>query len=334
MAASVRTITATRGEARLRLDRVLQRQLTDVRGATRTKVQAWIRQGAVFVNGRAAARPSARVSLGDAITVHLASDPLPPSMVADPEPLTGVSVLHEDAYLLAVSKPAGMVVHPTYGHATGTLMNGLLWHARQWPAAERPSLVGRLDKHTSGIVLVARTRAVHAALQRALANSVSHKDYLALVYGRVTPPRGRIALRLHRDDLDRRRVVASTLRGQPSLTSYERLARVSAPDVGLALLRCRLSTGRMHQIRVHLAARGWPIVGDPTYGESRWLGVVDDGLKQALRAFPRQALHAWRLRFPHPITGAPVCIEAPIPTEMQALFSLAAIEVPLHNGGA
>lgn len=334
MAASVRTITATRGEARMRLDRVVQRQLTDVRGATRTKVQAWIRQGAVFVNGRALGRPAARVSLGDAITVHLSADALRPAMMAEPEPLTGVPVLYEDAYLLAVSKPAGLVVHPTYGHATGTLMNGLLWQARQWPAAQRPSLVGRLDKLTSGIVLVARTRAVHASLQRALAHSVSHKDYLALVYGRVTPPKGTIELRLHRDDRDRRRVVASTRRGQPSLTSYQRLARASAPDAGLALLRCRLLTGRMHQIRVHLAARGWPIVGDPVYGESRWAAVADDALKQALRALPRQALHAWRLSFPHPVTGAPVRIEAPIPSDMQALLALAAIKVPLHNGAA
>jgi len=313
----------------MRLDRVLQRQLTDLRGATRTKVQAWIRQGAVFVNGRAAGRPAARVSVGDAITVHLSSDAFRPAMVVEPEPLTGVHVLHEDPYLLAVGKPAGMVVHPTYGHASGTLMNGLLWHARQWPSAQRPSLVGRLDKLTSGIVLVARTRAVHASLQRALANSVSHKDYLAVVYGRVAPLRGTIALRLHRDDRDRRRVVASTLRGQPAVTSYERLARALAPDAGLALLRCRLLTGRMHQLRVHLAARGWPIVGDPVYGESRWAAVADGALKQALRAFPRQALHAWRLSFPHPVTGAPVRIEAPVPSDMQALLALASIEVPL-----
>lgn len=329
MAATVRTITATRGEARMRLDRVLQRQLTDVRGATRTKVQAWIRQGAVFVNGRAADRPAARVALGDAITVHLASDALRQAIVAEPEPLTGVPVLYEDAAFLAVDKPAGMVVHPTYGHATGTLMNGLLWHARQWPAPQRPSLVGRLDKQTSGIVLVARTRAVHASLQRALAHSVSHKDYLALVYGRVARSSGTIELRLHRDDRDRRRVVASTRRGQPSVTSYERLAHASASAPGLALLRCRLHTGRMHQIRVHLASRGWPIVGDPTYGEPRWVDVVDQTLKQALRAFPRQALHAWRLSFPHPVTGAPVRIEAPIPPDLQALFSLAALKVPI-----
>lgn len=325
---AVRTLTATRGEARMRLDRVLQRQLTDVRGATRTKVQAWIRLGIVSVNGRATTRPAARVSLGDSITVDLPWAPSRPRMIAEPEPLSATAVLYEDEYVLAVNKPAGMVVHPTYGHATGTLMNGLLWHARQWPAPERPSLVGRLDKLTSGIVLVARTRAVHASLQRAMASAVSHKDYLALVYGHVTPARGAIELRLHRDDRDRRRVVVSTRRGQPSLTQYERLARASMPGAGLALLRCRLLTGRMHQIRVHLAARGWPIVGDSTYGEPRWTAVADDAVKRALRAFPRQALHAWRLRFPHPVTGASVRIEAPVPSDMQALFALAAIEVP------
>lgn len=327
MTALVRTITATRGDARMRLDRVLQRQLADLRGATRTKVQEWIRQGAVSVNGRAAGRPAARVALGDAITVHLPADVLRPATAIVSEPLPGVRVLYEDDHLLAVSKPAGVVVHPTYGHAAGTLMNDLRWRARDWPARQRPSLVGRLDKLTSGIVLVARTQTAHASLQKALANAVSRKEYLALVYGHVTPRRGTIDLRLHRDDRDRRRVVASTRRGQPSTTVYERVARAAAPTAGLALLRCRLGTGRMHQIRVHLAARGWPIVGDPTYGEARWTAVTDDALKLALRAFPRQALHAWRLTFPHPATGVSVCIEAPIPDDLRALFTMAAIQL-------
>jgi 23S rRNA pseudouridine1911/1915/1917 synthase len=142
------------------------------------------------------------------------------------------------------------------------------------------------------------------------------KDYLAVVYGRVTAARGEIDLRLGLDPRDRRRVIASATSGARSLTEFERLGRVPAPRAGLALLRCRLVTGRRHQIRVHLAARGWPIVGDPTYGEPRWSAIQDPLLASALRAFPRQALHAWRLAIAHPITGDALRIEAPLPRDM------------------
>ena len=169
---------------------------------------------------------------------------------------------------------------------------------------------------------------MHASLQRALASSVSEKEYLAVVYGKVSPARGTIDLRLHRDDRDRRRVVASAVRGLASQTAWQRLARVPAPRAGLALMRCRLLTGRMHQIRVHLAARGWPIVGDPVYGEPRWTEVSDPALKRHLEAFPRQALHAWRLAFPHPRTGTAVHVEAPWPADLSVLSRLAGLALP------
>jgi 23S rRNA pseudouridine1911/1915/1917 synthase len=215
------------------------------------------------------------------------------------------------------------VVHPTHRHPGATLLNALLWHARDWPQGHRPSLVGRLDKQTSGLVLVAKTAAVHAALQRALAGRGAVKDYLAVVYGKVPRARGVIDLRLRRDPFDRRRVVASETLGAPSVTEYERLARAAAPRAGLALLRCRLRTGRTHQIRVHLAARGWPIVGDPAYGEPRWADVKDRGLASALQAFPRQALHAWRLSFRHPATGGDIAIEAPVADDISVLAKAA-----------
>ena len=134
--------------------------------------------------------------------------------------------------------------------------------------------------------------------------------------------RGAIDLRLGRDPSDRRRVVASARSGvgAPSLTRFERLARVAAPRAGLSLLRCRLATGRTHQIRVHLAARGWPLVGDPTYGEPRWSQVVDPALAATLRAFGRQALHAWRVAFTHPITRARLTLEAPLPHDIESLL--------------
>ncbi|MGE3509309.1 MAG: RluA family pseudouridine synthase [Vicinamibacterales bacterium] len=324
----LRTIIANRGHAGSRVDRVLADQLADVRQATRTQIQTWIREGTVTVNGRPPRKPSSRVGIGDIIRVDLPADAASARRVMEAEPAPTVRVLYEDEHLLAVDKPPGMVAHPTYRHPTGTLMNGLLWHARRWPPPQRPSLVGRLDRLTSGLVLVARTRALHASLQRALASSASRKEYLAIVYGRVARAHGTIALRLHRDDRDRRRVVASTLRGQLSVTEFERLARSGSPHVGLALLRCRLVTGRMHQIRVHLAARGWPLVGDPIYGEPRWSQVVDPVLARALASFPRQALHAWRMTFPHPVTGADVRLEAPVPDDLSWLMTVGGLTTP------
>jgi 23S rRNA pseudouridine1911/1915/1917 synthase len=234
-----------------------------------------------------------------------------------------LEVLYEDDHLLALDKPAGVVVHPGYRNTEGTVLNRLLWHARAWPVPQRPSIVGRLDKFTSGIVVVAKSPAVHAALQRAMGSSDTEKDYLALVYGRLKKARGQIDLRLWRDPMDRRRVVASAHVGAPSLTRFERIARVPAPRTGLALVRCSLATGRMHQIRVHLSARGWPIVGDRVYGEPRWSQVVDTALATALRAFPRQALHAWRLAVTHPFTRERLFLEAPLPRDFAELLAAA-----------
>jgi 23S rRNA pseudouridine1911/1915/1917 synthase len=242
-----------------------------------------------------------------------------------------LDVLYEDDHLVALDKPAGLVAHPTYWNMKGTLMNALLWYARGWPATQRPSLVGRLDKLTSGIVIVAKTARMHAALQRALTAGRGEKDYLAVVYGRVNVARGTIDLRLGRDRHDRRRIVASAEVGAPSRTHFERLARVAAPRAGLSLLRCRLVTGRTHQIRVHLAARGWPLVGDPTYGKARWPQVVDPALAAALRAFPRQALHAWRVALTHPITGEGLILEARVPRDLDALLMRSGLSTVWHR---
>ena len=312
-----RVVVADRGDAGRRLDLVLRRHLSDVIGATRTRVQAWIESGQVTVNGRSVIRVSARAALGDRVSVVL---PAPRARRAMTAEAVALEILYEDEFLLALDKPPGMVVHPAYKNAAGTVMNALLWHARRWPATMRPSIVGRLDKLTSGVVVVAKTARMHAALQRAMAAPTAEKQYLAVVYGRVPVERGRIDLRLSKDRRDRRRVIASPHVGAPSMTRFERLASVSAPRAGLTLLRCSLGTGRAHQIRVHLAARGWPLVGDSTYGEQRWSRVVDPTLAAALRAFPRQALHAWRVAFTHPVTGMRIAIEAPAPRDLEALL--------------
>jgi 23S rRNA pseudouridine1911/1915/1917 synthase len=321
----IRTLTADRGDAGRRLDLVLRRHLTDVDAATRTRVQAWIESGRVTVNGTPVHRVAARTAFGDVVAITLPEAAQPSTMAAEN---VALDVLYEDEHLLALDKPAGMVVHPTYKHAAGTVMNALLWRAREWPPGQRPSLAGRLDKDTSGIVLVAKTAAVHAALQRTLARTGrpaadrtgSEKVYLAVVHGRVNVARGTIDLRLARDAGDRRRVVASDTVGAPSLTHFERLARTDGPDPGVSMLRCRLMSGRTHQIRVHLAARGWPIVGDPVYGEPRRPQILAPALAATLRAFPRQALHAWRLAFMHPITQRRVAVEAPVPADIERLL--------------
>ena len=321
---AIRTFTTDRGDDGRRIDLVLRRHLAGVDAATRTRVQRWIEDGAVTVNGRRARRTAGRIAVGDIIAIAI-----PPADEATRSPMQAerghLDFLFEDDYLLATNKPAGLVVHPTHAHATGTLMNALLWHARRWPSTHRPSIVGRLDKLTSGIVLVAKTAAMHAALQRTMAASASEKEYLAVVYGRVNVATGGIALRLSRDRADRRKVAASEQTGAESLTRFVRLGHMSAPRVGLTLLRCRLVTGRTHQIRAHLAARGWPLVGDPVYGEPRWARIVDPQLADALRVFPRQALHAWRLALVHPITRSRLELQAPLPQDMQGLLDVSGL---------
>jgi 23S rRNA pseudouridine1911/1915/1917 synthase len=317
----LRTLTTDRGDTGLRIDLVLRRHLTDVGSATRTRVQSWIEGGRVTLNGRLVRRVATRAAPGDVLTVALPPQVSRPPMAAEEMPMR---VLFEDDHLLVVDKPAGIVVHPTHRHLAGTMMNALLWYARAWPPACRPSIVGRLDKLTSGLVVIARTAAIHAALQRAWSSSQTEKDYLALVYGRVRA-RGVIERGLRRDPVDRRRMIASPTLGAPSVTRFERAGRVAAPRVELSLLRCRLVTGRTHQIRVHLASEGWPIVGDPVYGSPRWKEIADPLLAEALRCFPRQALHAWRVAFAHPVTRRRLLIEAPVPGDLAGLIAVSGL---------
>ena len=170
-------------------------------------------------------------------------------------------------------------------------------------------MLGRLDKQTSGLVLVSKRPAIQAALQRTGAALRIHKEYLAVVWGKPTPQRGTIDLALDRDPWDRRRVTVTDRGGQPAVTKYERLASSARDTVeakpGFSIVRCQLVTGRTHQIRVHLATKGWPIVGDATYGRPH--------------PFPRQALHAWRLTFPHPVTRKEITITAPLPADIKEL---------------
>jgi 23S rRNA pseudouridine1911/1915/1917 synthase len=318
--ASSRIIRADRGDDRERLDRVLLRHLADRPDISRARIQGWIGEGLVRVNGAPAAKPAARPSLGDRIEVLLPPPPERREILAQELPL---AVLFEDDHLLALDKPPGVVVHPAPGHREGTLINALLWRARDWEAGQRPGLVNRLDRDTSGVLLVAKRAAIHAALTRSLRSHHGEKDYLALIYG-TTPGHGRIELRILRDPDDPKRRMTSKSEGRESVTLYRRVGEGG----GLTLLGCRLVTGRTHQIRVHLQAQGWPIVGDPLYGEPRWKGIADEGVAAACRGFGRQALHARRLSFLHPATGERVTVVAPVPEDLAALLGAAGIDVP------
>jgi 23S rRNA pseudouridine1911/1915/1917 synthase len=294
-----RTVSIDRGDHGMRVDRVILRHLRDEKGVSRNRIQKWIESGDVLINGAAADRPSWRVQAGDDVRVR------PSGIVKRERPRAeriALDVLYEDEDLLAVNKPPGLVVHPSYKHAAGTLMNGALELARSWPAGSAPALLGRLDKMTSGVVIVTKRPEIHAALQRASTARRIDKDYLAIVLGKP-PLRGTIDLALDRDPWDRRRITVTDRGGQPSITKFERLAAVN----GYSLLRCRLITGRTHQIRVHLSARKWPIVGDAAYGS-----------KEAV-VFSRQALHAWKVTMRQPRTGRELTIEAPLPDDMRAL---------------
>jgi 23S rRNA pseudouridine1911/1915/1917 synthase len=308
-----RTIRADRGDAGERLDRVLVRHLADL-ALPRVEVARWIRGGRVEVNGDGTPKPAMKLVKGDLVRVTLPPPPADaPPLVAQELPL---AVVWEDAHLLALDKPPGLVVHPTWGHRDGTLLNGLLWRARDWDAErERPRLVHRLDKDTSGLLLVTKTRAAHAGLARAFQRRQVRKEYLAVVRGSPSADHGRIALAISRDAADPKRRVAGAADGRPALTSWEVVAEGAGAGERVALLRCRPETGRTHQIRVHLAAIGCPIVGDPLYGPA-------DALH------PRQALHAARLAFAHPVTGAPVALEVPLPVDLRGLLDRLHVAIP------
>ena len=269
--------------------------MTQVSGMSRSRAQRWIADGLVSVNRTPAGRSSMRVAEGTAVEVAV---PLRSRVreraTAEPVPL---DVLYEDGDLMAVNKPPGMVVHPSFRNPSGTLLNGVLWRVRDGKDI-RPGLISRLDKDTSGVVVVALSPGTHARLQRDARASRVTKEYLAIVRGTPRRSAGCIALPLRRDPVDRRRVVADPT-GVPSKTTYS----VVANGDGYSLVRCQLGTGRTHQIRVHLASTGSPVAGDPTYGST-------DSL------IARQALHAWRITFPHPRSGEVLRIEAPLPEDI------------------
>jgi 23S rRNA pseudouridine1911/1915/1917 synthase len=291
-----------------RLDRHVAARL----GAPRNQVQRWIHQGLVEVNG-APARPAAAIAAGDAIACR---PPAPREERIAPE-AAPLALLYEDADLAVIDKPAGLTVHPGAGRATGTLAHRLLARYPEMAGVGgpgRPGIVHRLDHDTTGVLAVARTPAAYARLSRAFAEREVDKRYLAVVYGEPRPPAGRIEGSIGRHPT-RRKEMAVRQGGRPARTAYRTVAAAG----GIALLALGLETGRTHQIRVHLKSVGHPLVGDPVYGEARFRGLPREA-RGPLAAFPRPALHAWRLAFPHPTTGEPVAFEAPVPADLATLW--------------
>jgi len=277
---------------------------------SRTRLKAWVEQGDVLVDGRVL-RPRDRLEGGESVRVE-AELALETPVAAEP---IGLDVVHEDAHLIVINKPAGLVVHPGAGNRDGTLQNALLAHDPRLAVLPRAGIVHRLDKDTSGLLVVARTLEAHAALVRMLEAREVHREYEAICCGVMTGG-GTVDAPIARHPVDR---VKMSVRegGRESVTHYRVLGRFRAHTH----VRVMLETGRTHQIRVHLAHIGYPIVGDPTYG--RRLAIPKGAmpaLEAALRGFRRQALHAARLSFDHPITGRPCAFEAALPADMAGLL--------------
>jgi 23S rRNA pseudouridine1911/1915/1917 synthase len=272
-----------------RLDRFLAVQFPHV---SRSLLQRWIAEGYVLVNGESV-KKRYRPEPGDEVEVQFMATP---EMELTPEPMA-LDILYEDSYLLVVNKPPGLVVHPGAGNPSGTLVHGLLHHCLELPGdAARPGLVHRLDKDTSGALVVAKSASAHMLLTRQFAQRAVEKTYLGLCWG--TPSPTSCEEPLGRDPRHRQRM-AVVPEGKEARTTW----KVLRADEGVSLLEILLHTGRTHQIRVHLSWVGTPLVGDPLYGGHR-----------RSTSLPHQWLHAWRLAFDHPVSGQRLQFQAPLPT--------------------
>ena len=293
-------ITVPAGCAGLRLDAALARLLP---GHSRSRLQAWLKDGLIRLDG-APAEAKQKVHGGECIAV---AAPPEPSLDDIPEDIP-LSIRYEDATLIVIDKPAGLVVHPGNGNASGTLMNALLHHAPALAGVPRAGIVHRLDKETSGLMVVAKTLEAQTDLVRQLQARTVKRHYLALVHGEVRAA-GTVDAPLGRHPVQRTKMAVVRQGGKAARTHYavrERFGRCT-------LVECRLETGRTHQIRVHMASIGHPLVGDPVYGKTKSGDVWLD-------AFPRQALHAFRLALVHPLTGEEMAWESPLPADFAALL--------------
>ena len=294
----------------------LDKALAEASGLSRERVKALIAAGQVTLAGVAATSPSARALPGTPYSIHL-PPPVDPQTCAQDIPL---AVVFEDEHLLVIDKPAGLVVHPAAGNPDETLVNALLHHCRDTLSGiggvARPGIVHRIDKDTSGLLVVAKHDAAHEGLARQFADHSITRAYRAVCHGHPRPAQGTVSGRIGRSDANRKKMAllaAGSSRGKTAVTHYRTLELLDCA----ALLECRLETGRTHQVRVHMASLGHALIGDPLYGRT------SAALRPLLSdlGFHRQALHAAELGFVHPVTGQRVHFASPLPPDMDALIA-------------
>lgn len=319
------SFVAAESDAGERLDRFLADRMPDT---SRARVKSLIKQGHAASAGCTILEPNARVKPG---AVYDITVPPPQSPIPRPEPIP-LDVVYEDDHLIVIDKPAGMVVHPAAGNWSGTLVNALIAHCGNTLSGiggvRRPGIVHRLDKDTSGLMVVAKTDVAHRALAKQFADhgrtGPLRREYLALVWGVPHPPAGTIDAAIGRKSDNRQKMAVVTSGGKPAVTHYEVKETYSGPetrDVASAVT-CRLETGRTHQIRVHMARIGHPLLGDTVYGAGfkTKAKLLPEPAREALSKLGRQALHAHLLGFRHPITGETLCFERPPPQAMSNLL--------------
>ena len=329
------TVTVGADDAGQRLDRVLAAHLPDL---SRSRIQALIRDGAATSGGRTIGDPGARVKPGEAIVLAV-----PPAAPAEPAgEAIPLAIVYEDDHLVVIDKPAGLVVHPAAGHGSGTLVNALISHCGDSLSGiggvRRPGIVHRLDKDTSGLIVVAKTDAAHQGLAAQFASHGAdgrmRRAYVALCWGCPTPRIGRIEADLARSQSNRTRiaVVRTGGFGRHAATRYvvERTFSVGSRETAVSLVRLELETGRTHQIRVHMAHIGHPLLGDAVYGTSHKASanILTDEAKAGLTALGRQALHAAELGFEHPISGRAMHFTSPLPADLAGLLDTLAPPPP------
>ncbi|NMM43139.1 RluA family pseudouridine synthase [Rhodospirillaceae bacterium KN72] len=309
-----------------RLDRFLADRIDTL---SRSRIQALLKDGHVrTAEGRTVSEASGRVKQG---TVYLVDLPPPEPALPEAQDIP-LSVVYEDAHLIVVDKPAGMVVHPAPGNRDGTLVNALLHHCggslQGIGGVLRPGIVHRIDKDTSGLLVAAKTDKAHAGLSELFHEHDIDRRYLAVVIGVPDPVRGTIDENIGRHPTDRIRfTVVGPHSGKHAVTHYTTLSQT---DMSVALIECRLETGRTHQIRVHMSHIGHPLVGDPLYGKASRTrrAALTKPFREAVDAFPRQALHAGVLGFRHPVTGQDLHFVSPPPPDFDGLMSQLGLKKP------
>lgn len=308
------SVTADSEAAGARIDSFLSSRLSDI---SRTRLQRAIEGGDVLVNDRQV-KASYRLHEGDRIEIEM---PEPPPLSLQPEAIP-LTVVYEDADLIVIDKPAGMVVHPGAGISSGTLANGLAYHFAQLSETggrTRPGIVHRLDKETSGLIVVAKNDVAHERLSEQFQRREVIKLYIALVYGRMSEAQGEINARIGRSPRHRTRMsVLAGGAGREAITLFKVTTRYDQ----FTLLQAQPKTGRTHQIRVHLSHIGHPVVGDSTYGSGRLNSVRDRRVKEAIKALGRHFLHAAELSFAHPRTGEKLSFKSPLPIDLGATMGL------------